>query len=522
MATSIGGLGSGLDTAALVQQLMAAEAAQQNQLKSARGQVTVRSAAWTALGTLMRGLTEKADALKTPDKLLATTSSSSSPTSVGVTSTATAVPGTLSFRVQSLATRHSVATAGSASATAPVGTGTLVVSTGTAALGATVTAGDTGTTGKYTVVISRSAPDAEPTATVNGQAVAFGDSSATAPDGSPTATRTLTVGGATLSFAGEVRTGTAVVGVAATDTDGDTLAEVSARLTSTGGPATSSLVDTGTGSAPVRMVLTATSSGAASRLEITASSGLTGFGALETLRAGANAVLEIGDPAQPLRVERADNTVSDLMPGVTLNLLKADPGTEVTVTVRKDDDAAVAKVKALTESLNGVLDWVATNTKYDVAAKKGGPMVGEGAVRSIPSSLFSALETSQTGGAYRVAGQVGLSVSRSGRVTLDETRLREALAADPAAVNALVSGIGSAVAKVGQAAGEAGGVVKSGQQSAEARSRELQNRIEAWDVRLAAIQKRYQRQFNALDVAMSRMNSQSSWLAGQIKSLPAG
>ncbi len=143
MSVSIGGLGSGIDSTALIQQLMQAEAAPQNLLKAARGQVTVRSAAWTALSSLMKGLTEKADALKTPEKMQLTSASSSDATRVGTTSTPTAAAGSVTFRVQSLATRHQTATAGFASASAPVGTGTLVVSSGTEALGASVSAGDT-------------------------------------------------------------------------------------------------------------------------------------------------------------------------------------------------------------------------------------------------------------------------------------------------------------------------------------------------------------------------------------------
>lgn len=501
---------------------MQAEATPQNLLKAARGQMTVKSAAWTALSSLMKGLTEKADAINTPQKVQLTSASSSDVTRVGITSTPTAAAGSLTFRVQSLATRHQTATAGFASATAPVGTGTLVVSSGTAALGATVSADDTGATGRYTVVISRATPDAAPTATVNGEEVAFGSGTATAADGSTVATRTLSVGGATLTFAADdVRAGTAVVGVAATPAAGGTVADLSAALTRTGGPATSSLVDTGAATGPVRLVLTATQTGEKGRLEVTASSGLTGFGQVQTLRTGEDAVLEIGDPANPLVVRRADNAVTDLVQGVTLTLLKpTEPGTDVTVTVKRDDDAVVGRVKALADTINSVLDWVATNSKYDVAAKKGGPMVGEAGVRAIPGTLFSALETSQASGAYRVAGQLGLTVTRAGRVSLDETKLRDALVADPAAVRTVVSGLAAAVSQVGLAAGLPGGVVRTGQQSTESRGKDLQARIDAWDDRLAAIQKRYQRQFSALDTAMARLNSQSSWLAGQIKSLP--
>ncbi len=58
-------------------------------------------------------------------------------------------------------------------------------------------------------------------------------------------------------------------------------------------------------------------------------------------------------------------------------------------------------------------------------------------------------------------------------------------------------GLAAAVSQVGLAAGLPGGVVKTGQQSTDARGKDLQTRIDAWDDKLAAIQKRYQRQLVA-------------------------
>ena len=513
MAVSIGGMGSGIDSAALISQLMRAEAAPQAKLTAAKSAAAIKAGAWTTLGNLMKTLQDKGDALKTVEKLRLTAAASSDPTAVGVSSTATAAPGSLTFRVDSLATRHQSSTAGFASSSAAVGTGSLVVSTGAAAIGAAVTAGDAGVTGKYTVVISRTSPTDEPAATVDGEVVAFGT------DGTA---RTLSVGGATLTFAGTVHDGTAVLGVAATKATGGTLAELSSALQSTGGPATASLLDVGSGTDPLRMIMTATQSGAKGTLDVAASSGLTGFAGVTTLTAGKDAVLKVGDPASPTTITRSDNRITDLVPGVTLDLLKAAPGTDVTVTVKKDDDAVVTKIKGLTESLNNLLTWVRDNTKYDVASKTGGPMVGDAGVRSIPGTIFSAVATGQPTGEFRLSSHVGLAATRDGTLALDETKLREALTKDPDGVGAVLAGVAAAVAAVGKGAADVGGVVRTGKDSTAARTRALQAGIDGWDLKLAAIQKRYQRQFSALDVAMSRMNSQSSWLAGQINSLPSG
>ena len=511
MALSIGGLGSGIDTQGLVQQLLQAEALQQGKLKAAKGVVSVKSGAWGTLEKLVTALRERGTALQTPEKMRLTSVSSSQAGLATASSDPTAVPGSLTFRVERLATRQQVASTGFASTSSTVGAGTVAVGVGLAAVGATLSAGATGTTVKHAVEITVAA-DGTASAKVDGASVVFG----TGANGE----KTLAVGSATLSFAGAVMAGKATVGIAASSAT-TSVAGLAAEIAKTGGPATASAVDTGSGATPTQIVLSSGTTGKDGELSI-AAHGVSGFASTTTLTAAQNAVLKVGDPATALTVEKSSNTITDLLPGVTLNLVKADSATDVTVTVRKDDDAVVKQVKSLSEQLNAVLGWITTNSKYDVASRKGGPMVGDGGVRALASQVRDAVQTTVSDGPYRTAVSVGLSANKTGTYDLDETKLREALKNDPEAVAKLVSAVADAVAKVAKSATEENGVVKTGQASTEARSKDLQSRIDAWDVRLLAIKKRYDRQFAALDTAMSRMNSQSSWLAGQIKSLPSG
>ena len=50
----------------------------------------------------------------------------------------------------------------------------------------------------------------------------------------------------------------------------------------------------------------------------------------------------------------------------------------------------------------------------------------------------------------------------------------------------------------------------------------MQDSISDWDSRLTLRQESLQRQFTALETALSQMNSQSSWLSGQLGSLSKG
>ena len=52
--------------------------------------------------------------------------------------------------------------------------------------------------------------------------------------------------------------------------------------------------------------------------------------------------------------------------------------------------------------------------------------------------------------------------------------------------------------------------------------KDYQDRIDAWDLRLAKRKETLTRQFTAMETALSSLKNQSTWLAGQINSLPSG
>jgi flagellar hook-associated protein 2 len=92
----------------------------------------------------------------------------------------------------------------------------------------------------------------------------------------------------------------------------------------------------------------------------------------------------------------------------------------------------VKAVKSYVDALNGVIRTLADATGYDADAKKGGPLQGDPTARQLLGNLRSAA-TAPLGvdlGAIGSAFDVGIEVDRKGLVTLDETKLKAALADD--------------------------------------------------------------------------------------------
>ena len=119
---------------------------------------------------------------------------------------------------------------------------------------------------------------------------------------------------------------------------------------------------------------------------------------------------------------------------------------------------------------------------------------------------------------------LGLQTDRYGKLVLDEAAFKKAYAADPAAVQARLTapdtGFVSRVGEVAKAASDrVDGTLTTAITGRNDAISRLDDGIEAWDLRLELRRTALTRQFTALETALNQMNSQSSWLAGQLSSL---
>ena len=85
-----------------------------------------------------------------------------------------------------------------------------------------------------------------------------------------------------------------------------------------------------------------------------------------------------------------------------------------------------------------------------------------------------------------------------------------------------VTGIAGRLLAVAKSASDATtGSLVSLANGKESLVKDIQDRIEAWDLRLAKRKETLTRQFTAMETALSSLKNQSTWLAGQINSLPS-
>ncbi len=184
-----------------------------------------------------------------------------------------------------------------------------------------------------------------------------------------------------------------------------------------------------------RLVVTAMEAGQAASFDLSSSSSdVAGIQLtqVQQLAEGRDAHLRLGE----LDLFRDSNTVTDLYDGVELRLVGT--GT-VTVDVRQDLGRATADVAAFVDSVNALLAQLQGVGRTSADAAQRGPLAGDALVRELSLAVRGALSQVQAqDGTFATLGEIGLGLTRDGRVTLDEAKLRDALAMDQASVVGLL------------------------------------------------------------------------------------
>lgn len=216
----------------------------------------------------------------------------------------------------------------------------------------------------------------------------------------------------------------------------NTLQGIAAAINSSGGQVTASIINDGSAT-PYRLVITGKDT----------KNYTLDFSALTTppLSGAPAQVPGFLGPADPsyqagtaasfkldgIVITKTSNAVSDVMEGVTLNLLKE--GATTTFGVANDTDGATKKVNDLVAAYNNAINLINTQSAYDPTTKKAGVLSGDSTLRAIQTQLRSLLTTPVAGvsGPYSTLAQLGITSSKSdGTLSVDATKLSTALSTD--------------------------------------------------------------------------------------------
>lgn len=245
------------------------------------------------------------------------------------------------------------------------------------------------------------------------------------------------------------------------------------------------------------------------------------------VRAATDATVTLWkDSAYEKSFTQSSNTFTGLMTGVdiTVSAVTGPADQPVTVTVARNDEALEKLTSDLVAGLNLVLQEVASRTRTTTTTNSdgstsvtGGLFTGDGTIRQLAQQLATAASSPVDG---RSPSTVGIVIGKDGAFTFDKAKFAAALAADPARVQSTVSALAGRVQEVTTAASDpAKGSLTLKIKGQEGLVKDFGTQIESWDRRLELRRTSLERTYAALEVTLSKMQSQSSWLAGQLSSL---
>jgi flagellar hook-associated protein 2 len=218
----------------------------------------------------------------------------------------------------------------------------------------------------------------------------------------------------------------------------NTLSSLAAAINQAGAGVNASIITDSSGS---RLSLVSTTGGAAGQLTITSNlndaSTSTAIG-FQTGSTGQDASLSVDG----ITLTSASNTVTNAIPGVTFQLLAADPKTTVQVQITNDNSAVGTAISSFVTAYNAVIKDINTQEGKDASGNPE-PLLGSPVLASIQSGLTSALFAGSASGTINSITQLGLSVNSDGTLSLDTDALQSALTNSYADVTGFLQNSGS-------------------------------------------------------------------------------
>ena len=248
-------------------------------------------------------------------------------------------------------------------------------------------------------------------------------------------------------------------------------------------------------------------------------------------QAGAKASLKVDG----VQIYKTSNTIGDVIPGVTLTLLK-DGGATSSVTVGNDVTGVTKKINDFVGAYNSAMSLINRQSEYNATTKKGGALSGDSTLRVVKSQLQSVISTPVSGltGQYSTLAEIGITSSqKDGTLAINATKLQEALSTKFDDVvklftqNGGVSGLSTEKYGVAEQFNKivdklthfyegpnstANGIISSRVRGLTDTIGDIDKQIEGMEVRMEQREKALKKQFSSLETLVSGLTTQGNSL----------
>jgi len=217
------------------------------------------------------------------------------------------------------------------------------------------------------------------------------------------------------------------------------------------------------------------------------------------------------------------NTFSDVLPGVSITV--SAPTTDpVTVSVSRDDAAISKSAGSLVDAMNAIFAEVAAKSTVSTATDatgtttvSGGVFTGDSTVRDVTQRILTAASAPING---KSPSEFGVIITKNGDMQFDAAKFRAAMAKDPAATQAAMQELATRVAAAGKAASDKyDGTLSTTITGQQSEVKILGTQVDDWDRRLTSRRATLESTYSALEVQLSKLNAQQSYVTSQLAGL---
>ncbi|MCP1471591.1 flagellar hook-associated protein 2 [Sphingobium sp. OAS761] len=225
--------------------------------------------------------------------------------------------------------------------------------------------------------------------------------------------------------------------------------------------------------------------------------------------------------------EYASNSIDNAIPYLRIDLVKAAPGTTVTLSMSQPTATMADLLGEFVDAYNTLLKALNTATATGTDSSNSGVLNGVAGVRDMKRQLSAITSTPlASSGTYRTLADIGITTNRDGTLSLDSTRLNDALAADPEGVTNMLNpkvpsasspGLSSLMDTVRDNIEKDDGPLKLAQKRYQGLADDLTDQLAKLDDQMADYEEQLTKIYSTMETRLSALKATQSYLEQQVK-----
>jgi flagellar hook-associated protein 2 len=285
------------------------------------------------------------------------------------------------------------------------------------------------------------------------------------------------------------------------------------------------VVNDGSGSTPFRLVLSSTTPGVANAFSVNDQTKLGTGAAGGVLNLSTDSTNGVAKDTvftyNGISIHSTSTTISDAIPGLSLTLFK-EGDSKITIS----DDSAVlkSKITAAVDAFNSFNTYAQSQLRVTPGSSTQPILYNDITLKTANRQLRDALTSNHivSGSSFKNISEIGIQFDQSGKLTIDSTKLDDAIANHSADLQAFFSnattGLATVVGNYINSFTKSGGAIDYTQERMQGSIQSLNSRITAMQAQLNLQKQSLTAQFAAADQAISQLNSQGNSL-GSLSSM---